>query len=297
MERLDFIVDLVEERLVRGGLRWLANFREIRRDRRIGEFTIPLYASGGLEERGFLLSRVFSALVTPKYKVHLLIYTSDAITAKLLRRLVISCKDSFGPDDWIFIGLVQARPFEKTVRDAIENLADERVGIVAYSLESREEPSSDNLLGRALRRHLKLGEAKFEALDPVNYVKSFTIAFLICASLLMLLSPILRAVTPVHLIVAAALSIILGHRIYKARYHTILLLDDEGFKLWRGRDVIGGEWSSFTDVAIYITPKHELNLRLFSDEGSVDLPLSRVGLPRRDTYRIIRNLISKADSR
>jgi hypothetical protein len=37
MESLNFIVDMVEERLVRGGFKWLANFKEIRRDHRVGE--------------------------------------------------------------------------------------------------------------------------------------------------------------------------------------------------------------------------------------------------------------------
>ncbi|MEM2122261.1 MAG: hypothetical protein QXE79_01360 [Candidatus Bathyarchaeia archaeon] len=293
MDRLNFIVDMVEERLVRGGFKWLANFREIRRDRRIGDFTIPLYADGSLEERGFLLSRAFSALVTPKYRIHFLLYPSDRITTKLFRRLVISCKDSFSPEDWIFLGLIQIKPFEKPIRDSVENMAEERIGVAAYSLESREEVSSNNVLGRALRRHLKLAEAKFEAFDPVNYVKSFTIAFILCVSLLILLSPVLKAVTPVHLLLAAALSIFLGYRIYKVRYHTSLLLDELGFKLWRGKNMVSGEWSSFTDVTIYITPKQEATLRLYSEEGTVDLPVSRIGLSRKETYNIIRNLIGK----
>jgi hypothetical protein len=294
MESLNFIVDMVEERLVRGGFKWLANFKEIRRDHRIGEFTVPLYASGGLEEKGFLLSRAFSALVTPKYRLYLILYTSERITSKLLRRLVISCKESFGPEDWIFLGLIQAKPLEEPIREAIESIADERIGIAAYSLESREEASSNNVLGRALKRHLRLAEAKFEAFDPVSYVKSFTISFIACALLLMLLSPVLKAVTPVHLLLAAALSIFLGYRIYKLRYHASLLLDDKGFKLWRGKNLVEGEWSSFTDVAIYVTPKQEAVLRLYSEDGPVDLPISRAGLSRKEAYNTIRNLIGKS---
>ncbi|MGC8960888.1 MAG: hypothetical protein ACP5K1_00390 [Candidatus Bathyarchaeia archaeon] len=295
MERLDFIVDMVEERLVRGGLKWLANFKEIRRDHRIGEFSIPLYATGGLEERGFLLSRAFSALVTPKYRINLLLYTCESITSKLLRRLVISCKENYHPEDWILLGLIQVKPFERPVRDAIENMADERIGIAAYSLESREEASSNNVLGRALRRHLRLGEAKFEAFDPISYVKSFTMAFILCVLLLILLSPVLKPVTPVHLLLAAALSIFLGHRIYKLRYHTSLTLDDVGFKLWRGRSLVEGEWSNFKDVAIHITPKQEVALRLYSEEETVDLPISRTGLSRKEAYNIIRSLVRRVE--
>jgi hypothetical protein len=49
----------------------LANFNEIHRTYTIGDITFPIYASGSLQERGFFLSKIFSALVTPKYKIHL----------------------------------------------------------------------------------------------------------------------------------------------------------------------------------------------------------------------------------
>jgi hypothetical protein len=104
---LNFITDMLEERLAKGKLRWLANFKEIRRDYTIDEFTFSIYATGGLEEKGFFLSRIFSTLVTPKYKIHFLLYTSPEINVKLLRKLIIACKNKFRGDDWIFLGLVQ----------------------------------------------------------------------------------------------------------------------------------------------------------------------------------------------
>ena len=93
MYELNFVTDMMEEQLAQGKLRWLANFKEIRRDYELDEFTIPIYAEGGLEEKGFFLSKVFSALVTPKYKVHLLFYTSPEIDVKFLRKFIISCKN------------------------------------------------------------------------------------------------------------------------------------------------------------------------------------------------------------
>ncbi|MFB0514109.1 MAG: hypothetical protein ACETVQ_00880, partial [Candidatus Bathyarchaeia archaeon] len=100
---LGFTADMMEERLAKGNLRWLANFREIYRDYVIGDFIVPVYAKGSLTEKGFFLSRIFSAFVTPKYKIHFLLYTSAELSVKSLRKLILSCKRKFGSDDWTFI--------------------------------------------------------------------------------------------------------------------------------------------------------------------------------------------------
>ena len=290
----DFLVDMVEERIVRGNLRWLANFKEIRRDYRIGEFTVPLYASGGLEERGFFLSRVFSALVTPKYRVHLVLQLSDEFDARSLRRLIISCKEKFGDDDWVFIGLVQEKPIDQSLEDAVGHLGDQRVGVATYSLDSQEEISSDNVLGRALRRQLKLTEVKFEAFDLPSYIKSFAIAFLLGVMILMLLLFLgTNLISPLGLLVVTAFSIIVGYRIYKVRYHMMLTLNHTGFKLAKGKLVKTYKWMEFIDTAIHITPSHETCIRLISKKATVDLPLSRIGLSRRDAFNAFKSIIER----
>lgn len=293
---LNFVTDLVEERLVQGKLRWLANFKEIRRDYGLGEFTIPIYATGGLEEKGFFLSRIFSALVTPKYRIHFLLYTSPEVDVKFLRNLIVACKKKFGAEDWIFIGLVQSKPIEKAVKDAIKNIADKMVGVAACSLASKDTVSSENVLGKALRKQLKLTEAKFEAFDLPDYLKSFAMIFSLGTLMLVavaLFGNMLIAVHPATLLVMAIISIIIGHKIYKTRYHNTLTLNGVGFELQKGTNVTDEKWSNFKDVSIHITPKHETCLRLYSKEKTLDLPLSRVGMSRKETYSIIKQLIKR----
>lgn len=322
MSELNFITDLMEEQLAKGKLRWLANFNEIRRDYTIGEFKIPVYASGGLEERGFLLSRVFSVFVTPKYKIHFLFCTSSALNVKLLRELIKSCKNKFDTEDWIFIGLTQSQPFDKTLREAVENVADNRIGIAAYSLASKEEVASKNVLGKALKKHLKStyslaskeehaskkvlentlkeqlksNKAKFEAFDLPNYLKSFFIVFALSTLFLVTVAVFGRlpaAIQHTTLLLVALFSLILGYRVYKARYHITLTLNAEGFDIREGKSVTAGKWSEFTDLALRITPRYETLLRLYSKEKSVDLPISRTGISRKDAYDTIRQLIKK----
>ncbi len=286
---------MVEEQIVKGNLRWLANFNEIHRDYAIGDVTFPIYASGGLRERGFFLSRIYSTLVTPKYKVHFLLYTAPEVNPKLLRKIIISCKSKFGADDWIFLGLVQNQPFEKTTKEAITNTADKTVGIAAFSLASKETVTSNNVLGKGLAKQLKLTEAKFEAFDLPNYLKSFTMILGLGVLILIVLalSGLPQAIQPLTLLLMAVFSLIAGHRIYKTRYHMTLSLNSKGFRLQEGKKVTEGKWSNYTDVTIYITPKMETCLRLHSKEETFDLPLSRVGISRKEAYNTIRELIKK----
>jgi hypothetical protein len=292
---LNFAVDMVEEQLVRGNLRWLANFSEIRKGYTIGDVTFPLYALGSLQEKGFFLSKIFSTLVTPRYKIHLLVYAEQNFDPKLIRKLVLACKNKFGSEDWIFLGLVQSEAFQKATKEAIVNTADKNVGIVAYSLASKERVTSENVLGKGLAKQLKLTEAKFEAFDLPNYLKSFTITFFFIALFLIFLtiSGVQNIVNPLSLLIAIVVSLPISYRLYKVRYHTTLFIDNKGFQLWEGKSVKEGKWSNFSDVTIYVTPKRETCLRLYSKDGSVDLPLSRTGLSRKETYTMIKQLLKK----
>ena len=297
MYELNFITDMVEEQIVKGNLRWLANFNEIHKDYVIGDITFPIYASGGLQERGFFLSRIYSALVTPRYKIHLLLYTAPEVNPKLLRKIILSCKNKFGADDWIFLGLVQSQPFEKTVKEAITNTADKTVGIAAFSLTSKETVTSNNVLGKGLAKQLKLIEAKFEAFDVPNYLKGFTMIFGLGTLMLITIAlsgvPQVFSNTILTFLLLAVFSLIAGHRIYKMRYHVTLSLNSKGFQLQEGRRLTNDKWSNYSDVTIYITPRLETCLRLHSKEKTFDLPLSRVGISRKETYNAIKQLIKK----
>jgi len=295
MIELDFIVDMVEEQLTKGNLRWLANFNEIRRDYQIGDVVFPIYASGSLQERGFFLSKIFSALVTPKYKIHFFLQTAPQFDNKLVRKLVLSCKNKFGADDWIFLSLVQAQPMENAMKEVIINTADRTVGIVGYSLASKETVTSNNVLGKGLAKQLKLTEAKFEAFDIPNYLKSFTLTLFLGVLLLIFLrlSGVQEAIQPLTILLLIVFSLIVGHRIYKTRYHTTISLTARGFRLQEGKKITEEKWSKYTDVSIHITSKHETCIRLHSKEQTLDLPLSRIGLSRKEAYNIIKGLIKR----
>jgi hypothetical protein len=286
---------MVEEQLVSGDLRWLANFNEIHRDYVLGDVVFPIYATGTLQERGFFLSRIYSALVTPKYKINFLLYTSEEIDPKFLRKIILACKSRFGPDDWVFLALAQSEPIGSVLKKTITEMHEKTLGIAAYSLKSKESVSSDNVLGRSLAKHVKLNEARFEAFDWINYLKSFTIVFVLGIALLIFisLSGLREAIQPLTLLLTAVFSLIVGHAVYKKRYHTTLTLSSKGFALKEGGATREGKWSDYSDAAIYVTPAREIYLRLSGKEKTFDLPVSRTRISRNEAYNTIKQLLRK----
>ena len=86
-------------------------------------------------------------------------------------------------------------------------------------------------------------------------------------------------------------AIILGQVIYKSRYHMSLTIDSKGFTLREGKKITERQWSSYSGVSIYISPKLETFLRLKSKDETFDLPISRTGMPRRETYTMVKQII------
>ncbi|MDH4221840.1 MAG: hypothetical protein OEV19_03800, partial [Candidatus Bathyarchaeota archaeon] len=216
------------------------------------------------------------------------------LSVKSLRKIILSCKRKFGADDWIFITLVHSKPLEKNVKNTLLNLADDKVGVAAYSLASKDEISSDNVLGRALKKNLKLTEARFEPINVLDYSKSVAIVFTL-GTLLLVALLFLEVNTNMFLslLILLAFSIIAAYPIYKRRYHTIFSVNSKGFKLWKGRNLFEDSWSNYTDVSIHITPQHETHIRLHSKEETFDIPLSKVGLSRKEAYNAIKQILKK----
>jgi hypothetical protein len=295
MYELTFITNLIEEQLVKGQFRWLANFSEIQRDFLVEDMIFPVYALGGLREKGFFLSRIYSSLVTPGYKVHFLLYSSPEIDSAILRKMILALKRKLGSDDWIFLVLVQGQPIGKTLRDGIESIDDKNVGICGYGVGEKALVVSNNVLGRGLSKQLKLSEVKFENFDLPNYLKSFTITFALGVGLLVFLalSGFPQAISPITLMILAVICIVLGQIVYKSRYHTSLTIDSRGFKLKEGSKIKERKWTNYEDLSLYVSSNLETFLRLKSKNETLDLPISRTGMSRRETYTIVKHLVKR----
>jgi hypothetical protein len=211
-----------------------------------------------------------------------------------MRKLILSCKRKFGSKDWVFITLVQDKTVDKALRSAVTDLADKQVGLAIYSLASKDEISSNNVLGRALKKRLRLTEARFEPLNVPDYLKSITIMF--SSGVLFLVVLLFMGINLnmlLALLVILTFSIIAAYPIYKRYFHTVFSANNKGFRLWKGRRLVGGKWANYTDISIHITPQHDTHIRLHSKKETFDIPLSRVGLSRKETYDTIKQRLKK----
>jgi hypothetical protein len=297
MIELTFINDLIEEQIIKGRFRWLANFNEIRRGYAVEDLAFPIYASGGLQERGFLLSRIYSAMVTPRYKVHLLVYSAPEITTDLVKKIIYALKRKFPAPDWVFLILVQGQPIRNSLKAGIEDVDDKNLGIAAYGVGENGTVTSNNVLGRGLGRQIKPNEAKYENFDVPNYLKSFTATFVLGIGLLIFLaiSGLTLALSPATILIMLVLAIVVGYAIYKSRYHMTATIDSKGFKIREGKKITERKWSTYSSLSIYISPKLETFLRLKSKDETFDLPLSRTGLPRRETYHMVKQILKSKE--
>jgi hypothetical protein len=225
--------------------------------------------------------------------VQLLVYTAPEISRDLLRKIVLALKRKFQAPDWVFLILVQGQPIGNALKEDIEDIEDKNLGIAAYGVGSKETINSNNVLGRGLSKQLKPNEAKYENFDVPNYLKSFTATFALGIFLLVFLalSGVLAAVQPATILVMLVFAIILGYVIYKQRYHMSATINSKGFTLREGRKITERKWSSYSSLSIYISPRLETFLRLKSKDETFDLPLSRTGLPRRETYNMVKQII------
>jgi hypothetical protein len=93
--------------------------------------------------------------------------------------------------------------------------------------------------------------------------------------------------------ILAILSLAIGQVIYKSRYHTSIQISGKGFTLREGNKVKTRKWADFQNVSEIISSNLEVFLRLKSKDESIDLPIGRTGMPRRETYNIIKHLIQR----
>ncbi len=295
MYELTLINTLVEEQLVKGHFRWLANFSEVQRDFEVEDTVYSVYAAGGLREKGFFLSKIYSTFVTPNYKIHFLLYSAPEINPVNVKKMILALKRKLGAEDWLFLVLAQGQPMGKALRESIESVDDRTVGVCGYGVGQKDLVRSNTVLGRGLAKQLKLNEVKFEDFDVPNYLKSFTLTFAAGVGLLVFLalSGVTQAISVITLMILAVLSILIGQVVYKSRYHTSIKIDGKGFRLREGNKTKERKWTDFQDVSILISSNQETFLRLKAKNETVDLPIARTGLPRRETYNIVKHLITK----
>lgn len=89
------------------------------------------------------------------------------------------------------------------------------------------------------------------------------------------------------------ISIILGWRLYKYRYHMIFSYDEKGFILKKGEgNEVKHNWNDFKKLSLFRSEYGELSVRLYRDSEFFDLPISKLKVNPFDFRFEVMQLVS-----
>ena len=146
----DYLLRL-ENNLMLGSGRWIADFTESFWDFRVGDTTFEMLILGNMRPRGFLLSRFFAWLTLPAYGVACFAYTKDPQLNRLGTQ-IRSIKRYMKEQDltWSWFVLPGEDPLTKRARAVVQKNDLREIGIVLVDLTAQEVVTNDSFLGRRM---------------------------------------------------------------------------------------------------------------------------------------------------
>ncbi len=282
----------LEEKLIRGGAVWIATFKDFYRNYRIGDKKFLLYAEGDTYVKGFFLSRIFSFFVSPRRKAYFFVDHVEKTTDAYISRIMDICSDVGEEDDYIMVSiLTNEEDVKGSIRRKLEGMKGGNIGISIISLSSGKRYYSNNFLGRALRRITGEG-MEISLLHGGDLFKSISIVLILSLLIIsfMHIFNIIR-IDMVMILLAIALSLILGYIFYRRVFHTTFTFTFDGFIIKRGKWIYEGKWLNFKRGWIHVE-KGEEYIRLEGDDGYIDIPTRRIGLDKDMLMKFIKKKIS-----
>jgi len=167
---LDDAVGVLERNILAGRLRWIAELNETFRNRNVDGHIFELFARGQTRSKGFLLSQFFAWTVLPNYKVSLF---AKAVRdqANFLRgnlteliQLIARNMERNGLK-WAWLVLFFEGDPPSRVSTLIEEYNRNEIGLGSVNTYSGAVLTSNNLLGKALVKYMRLNKLVSEVED------------------------------------------------------------------------------------------------------------------------------------
>jgi len=155
--RLEEYIQRLEENLLLGSGRWIANFRESFRDLEIEGTRFRAVVRGNTRSGGFFLSRLVAYFALPNYQVACFVYCGQ-VTKKVLRHLLKVVQDYMKRENlaWSWLVLPREGAFSEGLRRAVERIESKEIGIALVDLTSGEVSTNSSYVGRRLRHIVKV---------------------------------------------------------------------------------------------------------------------------------------------
>ncbi len=146
---------------MKGSTRFIADLNESFRNYSIRETNFDLYIRGQTRSRGFLLSRFFAMTVLPNY--HVAVYgrvlrNASRSTRRTILELVDLIRSEIKEGDlkWAWLMFFADEDLPANVQNLVESFDINEVGIGVVSSNSGKLLHSNNLVGRSLKRYMRV---------------------------------------------------------------------------------------------------------------------------------------------
>jgi hypothetical protein len=151
----DYLVKL-ENNLMDGSGRWIADFSESFWDFQIGNTNFDMVIRGNTRPKGFFISRFFAWLTLPAYRVACFVYSEDT-ELKHLGKLTKTIRDYMEEQEmtWAWLVLTGENSFTRKAKAGIQKNTVEEIGIALVDLNAQEVITNDSVLGRRMTQFVR----------------------------------------------------------------------------------------------------------------------------------------------
>jgi hypothetical protein len=155
MKVKDYLLKL-EDSLMVGSGRWLADFNESFWDYPLGNLVFDMYITAKVRPKGFFLSKVAAWLTTPNYYVACFAYAGDPELKRLQEVLTTVSKflqvEEFA---WAWLVIPHEGSFSSKTRLTVERNDSREIGIALVDLHSQEIIHASSYWGQRMPRFIR----------------------------------------------------------------------------------------------------------------------------------------------
>jgi len=150
--RREYLLRL-EQSLMLGSGRWVADFVESFWDCTADGVTFDLLVRGGMRARGFAVSRVVALLTTPDYRVACFAYSGDRELSAVLQTTRGYMQER--QLEWAWLVIIREGAFPARLRAQVERDDRRELGIALVNLATQEIVTSRSYVGRRMDRFIR----------------------------------------------------------------------------------------------------------------------------------------------
>lgn len=146
----------LEQNLMTGTARWIADFTESFRDYSVKDETFEMFVTGSTRPKGFFLSRLFAYFSLPNYSMACFV-RSTWIDGRRLDGLVQLVSEYMKETNiaWSWIVIPQEGQLPAGTADLIRRKDINEIGIALVDISSEDVTTNPSYVGRRMAGHVK----------------------------------------------------------------------------------------------------------------------------------------------